>query len=90
MSDEPKESLLKFPCDFTIKVFGKDNDEFEVTVLSIIRDHVKTLPEDAIQTRKSENGNYLAMSITMYVTSREQLDNIYRALSSAPQVLMVL
>lgn len=90
MNDETNESLLTFPCDFTIKVFGKDDQEFEVTVLGIIREHVKELADNAIQSRKSENGNYHAMSITMHVTSREQLDNIYRALSAAPQVLMVL
>lgn len=90
MSNEKNESLLKFPTDFTIKVFGKDDTEFETTVLKIIREHVKELPDESIQSRMSENGNYKAMSITMHVTSREQLDNIYRALSSAPEVLMVL
>lgn len=31
MTDD-QESLLKFPCDFTLKVFGLASDEFEASV----------------------------------------------------------
>jgi putative lipoic acid-binding regulatory protein len=82
--------LLTFPCDFTIKVFGHTSDEFEATVLSIIHQHVPNIADRAIQTRPSSNQKYSAMSITVHVDSQEQLDRIYRDLSSSPQVLMAL
>jgi putative lipoic acid-binding regulatory protein len=90
VSDDTKDTLLTFPTDFTIKVIGKDNETFKANVLKIVRQHVASLPDDAVQYRQSEKGNYRAMSITMHITSKEQLDDIYRALSSAPDVLMVL
>lgn len=87
---EKEESLLKFPCDFTLKVFGLHSDEFEANVLMIINKHAPNLSGRAIQTRASQHGKYCALSITVHVDSREQLDNIYRELSSSPHVIMVL
>jgi putative lipoic acid-binding regulatory protein len=90
MSENPNESLLTFPCDFILKVFGLASDEFEITVLHIIHQHVPNLSEGAIQSRVSENSKYRALSITVPVESKDQLDRIYKDLSSSPQVLMVL
>ena len=84
------ETLLTFPCDFTIKVFGTSSEKFEASVVGIIRSHVSDFPESAIQLRPSANGKYNAMSVTVHVTSKEQLDNIYKELSSSPDVLMTL
>jgi putative lipoic acid-binding regulatory protein len=87
---ENRETLLVFPCDFTIKVFGKGSEEFEAAVLMIIHKHVPNLSGRAIQTRNSETGKYTALSITVHVDSKEQLDNIYYELSSSPHVIMAL
>lgn len=86
----PEESLLKFPCDFTLKIFGLGSDEFEAAVLSIIHQHVPQFADSALSSRPSKNGKYLALNITVHVESREQLDNIYKDLSSSPHVLMAL
>lgn len=81
---------LTFPCEFIIKVFGKASDEFETNILMLIRKHQSNLPENAIQNRPSKDGKYLALSITVNVNSREQLDAIYRELTANPSVLMAL
>jgi putative lipoic acid-binding regulatory protein len=93
MTDKPtsqEETLLTFPCDFTLKVFGLRSDEFEANVLMIIRKHAPNLSERAIQTRPSQQGKYCALSVTVHVDSKTQLDEIYRELSSSPHVIMVL
>lgn len=82
--------VLTFPCDFIIKVFGLASDEFETAVITIIRKYVNDIREDTFRTRPSKDGKYLAMTATIKVDSREQLDNIYRELSSSPLVLMAL
>ncbi len=84
------ETLLTFPCDFVIKVFGNKNDEFEKTVLSIVQQHCSNLKENAFQHRPSTDGKYVAISVSVHVDSKEQLDAIYKDLSSNPNVLMVL
>lgn len=92
MTDEttPSESLLKFPCDFTIKVFGQATDAFEIAVLSIVRKHVPDFSDSMLKSRLSENGKYNALSIVVHVKSRAQLDQIYQDLSSNPEVMMAL
>jgi len=93
MSDQykpPNESLIKFPCDFTFKIFGLGSDEFEIAVLTIIHHHVANLSDRAIQSRPSKKGKYRALTITVHVDSKEQLDNIYQELSASPHVLMAL
>lgn len=83
-------SLLKFPCDFTIKIFGMASDDFEATVLTIVHKHVPSFSDRTIQSRPSENGKYRALSITVHVNSKQQLDDIYRELSASPHILMAL
>lgn len=84
------ESLLHFPCEFVIKIFGATTDELQSQILSIIRRHIPDLDEDAIKSRLSKDNKYLALTITMPLDSREQLDAIYQDVSSNPLVLMVL
>lgn len=81
---------LIFPCEFVIKVFGATSDEFPNMVLNIIKKHVNNLSGDSLQNRLSKDGKYSALSITFMAQSREQLDAIYRELTSHPSVLMVL
>ena len=85
-----KETLLTFPCDFTIKIFGNATEEFEKTVLAIIQKHVPGFSSSRITCNLSENGKYKALSATVHVTSKNQLDDIYRDLSASPQILMTL
>lgn len=87
---EEKTSLLTFPCDFTIKVFGVLSDEFEKAVLDIIHKNILPSSNDKIELRKNINGKYCSLSIAIRAESQTQLDAIYHALSSSPLVLMAL
>ncbi|MBX9587567.1 MAG: DUF493 domain-containing protein [Gammaproteobacteria bacterium] len=82
--------VLQFPCEYMIKVMGKNTPEFEGTVLKIINQHVKDLSEGAVSSRQSKESNFLALSVTFTATSQEQLDQIYTALSEAESVIMAL
>ena len=90
MTDNKSAPTLTFPCDFPIKVMGLANDDFEITVLHIIHQHCPDLAETAIQTRHSKNKKYLSLTVTIKVQNQQQLDTIYKDLSAAKQVLMVL
>lgn len=93
MTDEPtneNESLLKFPCDFPIKIFGLSDSQFESTALNIIQKYIPGFRGTDFKARPSENNKYMALSVTVHVDSKEQLDSIYRELSGSPDILMVL
>lgn len=85
-----QQKLINFPCPFPIKIFGLQDDAFEGIVIEILNKHVPDLGEGAISSRLSAGNKYLAITATIQATSQEQLDELYRALSSHPQILMVL
>jgi putative lipoic acid-binding regulatory protein len=87
---EPTESLIEYPSDFPIKIMGVMQDAFAQTIVEVVTSHDPTFDASKMQMRPSSQGNYLALTVTVYATSREQLDNLYRELSSHPMVKMVL
>ena len=46
--------------------------------------------ETTIELRDSSGGKYQGITITITATSREQLDELYRTLTSHPMVKVVL
>ena len=55
MANQP-ETLLEFPCEFPIKVFGLASDDFQASVVAIVQRHAQLAPGDAIQRRQSQGG----------------------------------
>lgn len=88
--DLPKESLIEYPSDFPIKIMGLAHDDLVPTICAVVSAHDPEFVAANITTRASAKGNYLSLTVTVRATSREQLDNLYRALSSHPMVKMVL
>jgi len=84
------ESLLKFPCEFPIKVMGPTQEGFAQAVLAVVRRHAPDFEASTMEMRASRAGRYVSITCTIHATSREQLDDLYRDLSSHPMVTMVL
>lgn len=85
-----QETLIEFPTDFPIKVMGETHDEFASTILEVIREHLPEFDASRIEMRASSGGRYISLTCTVFVTSKPQLDDIYRSLSSHPSVKYVL
>lgn len=84
------ESPLKFPCEFPIKVMGRTQDGFAQAVVAVVRRHAPDFDPATLEMRSSRAGNYLSVTATIHATSRAQLDDLYRDLTSHPMVTMVL
>ena len=87
---DPKDSLIEYPCDFPIKVFGEAKQGFAQAIASVVLVHAPDFDAATIEMRSSSNARYLSLTCTIRATSREQLDNLYRDLTSHPMVKMVL
>ncbi|MEB0031419.1 DUF493 family protein [Undibacterium sp. RTI2.1] len=87
---DPAASLIEYPSDFPIKIMGAMHDDFAQTMLEVVVSHDPSFHAGKMDMRPSSKGNYLAITVTVVATSREQLDNLYRALSGHPMVKMVL
>src|SRR3954465_10854307 len=85
-----KDSLIQYPSRFPIKVMGAKVDGFVHAVTTVARQFDPTFDASTVELRDSREGNYLGITITVLATSREQLDDLYRALTSHPMVKVVL
>jgi putative lipoic acid-binding regulatory protein len=90
VNDPRKDSLIEYPSLFPIKVMGTKVDGFVHAITELARQFDPTFDAATIELRDSRAGNYLGVTITITATSREQLDDLYRALSSHPLVKVVL
>ena len=86
----PEQSLIEYPSQFPIKVMGAHVDGFVEAIAHVARQFDPGFDASTIEQRPSKGGNYLGLTITITATSREQLDDLYRALSSHPMVKVVL
>lgn len=75
---EEHSSPIEFPCDFIIKVMGKTEEGFEKLVLDIIQKEFPDIKTDDIKKRPSKEKNYIALTVTVYAESKEQLDRVYK------------
>ena len=89
-SKNSQDSPLEFPCNFPLKVMGEASGPFKEKMISIVKKHVTNFCDKDIQERKSSSNKYLSLTLTVYVTSREQLDSIYKELHATGLVLMAL
>jgi uncharacterized protein len=85
-----EESLIVYPCAFPIKVMGAKADGFVHAITLIAHEFDPTFDAKTLELRESKGGNYLGITINITATSREQLDELYRTLSTHPMVKMVL
>lgn len=91
INDDPrKASLIEYPSDFPIKVMGARVDGFAEAMVELAQQFDPTFNPATLEMRPSKAGNYLSVTLTIKATSREQLDNLYRALTSHPMVKVAL
>jgi putative lipoic acid-binding regulatory protein len=85
-----KESLIEYPSQFPIKVMGIKSDGLVHAISLIARQFDPDFDASTIELRESKGGKYLGVTVTVTATSREQLDELYRTLSTHPMVKVVL
>jgi uncharacterized protein len=84
------ESLIEYPSMFPIKVMGERVDGLVHAVVQVAKSFDPQFDERTVELRESSTGKYLGVTITVTATSREQLDELYRTLSTHPMVKVVL
>lgn len=90
LTPEARESLIEYPSRFPIKVVGVNEDGFVTAMTHIARQFDPGYDAASVELRESGGGKYLGVTLTITATSREQLDELYRTLSTHPQVKWVL
>ena len=84
------ESLITYPTLFPIKVMGINSPEYVGAMTHIARQFDPSFDASAMTQRASSGGKYLGLTLPILATSRVQLDEIYRTLSTHPLVKYAL
>jgi putative lipoic acid-binding regulatory protein len=84
------DTLIEYPSRFPIKVMGAKVEGFVHAITQVAVQFDPSFDAATVELRDSREGNYLGITITVTATSREQLDDLYRALSAHPMVKVVL
>lgn len=85
-----RDSLLKFPCSFPIKIVGKREEGFAQEMVEIVLRHAPDFDPASVEMRPSSQGAYLALTCTLIARSQQQLDDLYAELSAHPKAKWVL
>lgn len=81
---------IEFPCDYPVKVLGRNVTEFRSLVLEIFERHAPGFDQQTITVRDSRKGNFLSMTVTITATGPEQLEALHQDLRATGIVQMVL
>ncbi len=84
------EKLWNFPCDYSVKAFGKTCTELNTAVCDIVEQHTSKIHPDNIFTKQSSKGGYTSITLKIIVTSRKQIDCINQDLQDCKLVAYVL
>ncbi len=85
-----KETLLEFPCEFSVKAMGYASDTLDAEIIAIVKQHVPDLSENPATSKASRNGKYRSITVTFMAHSKAQLDAIYQDLTDSDKVVMAL
>jgi putative lipoic acid-binding regulatory protein len=83
-------TLIDYPSAFPIKVMGLNEPGFAEAVADIARRFDPGFDPATLEMRPSKGHKYLGLTVTVTATSREQLDDLYRALTAHALVRVVI
>lgn len=83
-------TLMTFPCDFDVKIIGKNTPSFAEDIFKVALDFYPELAPSALRIQESKQSNYLALTLTVHALEQATLDALYLALTKQPNVRMVL
>ena len=86
----PEQSLITYPTHFPIKVMGDNVEGFAEAIVEVVRNFDPSFDAATLERRPSKAGNYMGLTVAVFVTSRDQLDEVYRTLTTHPMVKVVL
>ena len=89
-NDASPDTLIEYPCRLPIKVMGAYAESFLPEMVALAQRFDPAFAAEQVEIRASSGGKYLGLTLNIWATSRAQLDDMYRALSSHPLVKVTL
>lgn len=87
---QAEESPLTFPCEFPVKMMGRDEQAFHEAARAIVARHAPGIDASAFRATHSSKANFVSLTVTITAESQAQLDALYTDLSADEQILVAL
>lgn len=87
---EQEPPKIEFPCEYPIKVLGRNVEELRQTVIAVFEEHAPGFDRETISLRDSRKGTFVSITITITATGPQQLEALHRDLLDTGLVQMVL
>lgn len=86
-----EELVMEFPCDFPIKVVGRNEEQFALQIGEIALRHDENFsPENQLDFKYSNGGKYQSLTLKFRAQSKEHIDALYQDLKACELVLWAL
>lgn len=89
MNKTQPEDLIEFPCQYQFKAVGQADEIFQDAIIAAISRHV-SVARDAVHSRPSGKGNYLAVSVLVTLHNYQQLTSIYTEMRKVEGLKLLL
>jgi uncharacterized protein len=90
-AEEPAKPLIEYPTIYEFKVMGRRENGFsEYVRLLFGRLMGSEVSRDSIAENLSKKGNYVSLSVTVYLQSEEHRKSIYEGLHKEKRILYYL
>lgn len=94
MSEIPPQELLDkthaFPGKFLFKVIGRNEEDFAIRVIAVVREELGHDFDPPIELRHTSGGRHVSVNLEPWVESSEQALAIFGRLRKVSGVVMVL
>lgn len=87
---DQQDPLFDFPCRFPVKAMGRDENDFRAHVVGLVSAAVGDIDPGDVKVRSSRKGQFISVTVVFEATSREQIDAVYRSLTSSVRCLYVI
>jgi putative lipoic acid-binding regulatory protein len=81
---------LVYPCEFPLKMFGKNELHFIAAVEAVVEQWVPRSDWASSKQTASKNNTYVSYEIVIIARDRTQLDGVCAAVTACPAVIMAL
>lgn len=81
---------LEFPCDYPIKVMVRAEPGVRGQVDAIFDQYAGPLDASTVIERPSAQNRFLGLTYVIRAASASQIEDLFKALKSCPQVMLVL
>jgi putative lipoic acid-binding regulatory protein len=85
-----EESLIEFPCEFPVKVMGKDTPEFHQLIEKTAKKHDPDFNRNETKQNISKTGKYISFTLNIHAKDKPQLDALYQDFTDNELVLWAL